>query len=122
MNPNVFDICKSFFSKSKIDDLTEYNEFVINRILSSSLDLAFIVNELNCRRNIPKHIQYLFYYTVIKKGKYYTQWYNKTKLENIEKLKLVYGYNEEKAKSIYNLITEDGWKKINNSLETGGKK
>jgi hypothetical protein len=59
-----FDIASHINEKKGVLDVDEvgYNSYVINKVLSNTIDSVLFANEMNLRWNVPKQQQYDFYY------------------------------------------------------------
>ena len=49
-------------------------------------------------------------------------WLRKEQIENLELVKRYYGYSNEKAKQVLNILTREQLSFIRDRLETGGRK
>ena len=99
----------------------KYPPFVINKCLMPFQDTILFVNEINQLPNIDKKLQFDFFLNSLRPRKRYSPWAKAKKLENLEYVKEYYGYNNEKAKSALNLLSDEQIKTIKNSLDKGGK-
>ena len=100
----------------------QYPAYIINRCMSGHIDAILLANEMNKRPNLPKKLQYDFFLNSIRKRKRYSPWLRKEHIENLELVKQYYGYSNEKAKQVLNILTREQLSFIRDRLETGGRK
>ena len=100
----------------------QYPAYIINRCMSGHIDAILLANEMNKRPNLPKKLQYDFFLNSIRKRKRYSPWLRKEEIENLDFVKRYYGYSNEKAKQVLNILTREQLSFIRDRLETGGRK
>ena len=100
----------------------QYPAYIINRCMSGHIDAILLANEMNKRPNLPKKLQYDFFLNSIRKRKRYSPWLRKEQIENLELVKQYYGYSNEKAKQVLNILTREQLSFIRDRLEIGGRK
>ena len=100
----------------------EYSPYIINRCLSGHIDSVIFSNEVNKYPNLDKKLQYDFLLNSLRKKKRFSPWFRKDQIKNLEIVKQYYGYNNEKAKQVLNILTKEQLSFIRDRLETGGKK
>jgi hypothetical protein len=79
-------------------------------------------NEMNQCHFLPKKMQYDFFINSLRKGKRFSPWIRKDKIENLECVKKYYGYSNEKALQALKILSKEQLTFIKQRLETGGKK
>ena len=99
-----------------------YPAYIINRCLSGQIDSVMFANELNKHPNLSKKLQYDFFLNSLRKRKRFSPWLRKDQIENLELVKKYYGYSNEKAKQVLNILTREQLSFIRDRLETGGRK
>ena len=99
-----------------------YPAYIINRCLSGQIDSVMFANEMNKHPNVAKKLQYDFFLNSLRKRKRFSPWLRKDQIENLELVKRYYGYSNEKAKQVLNILTREQLSFIRDRLETGGKK
>ena len=99
-----------------------YPSYIINRCLSGQIDSVMFANEMNKNPNLAKKLQYDFFLNSLRKRKRFSPWLRKDQIENLELVKRYYGYSNEKAKQVLNILTREQLSFIRDRLETGGKK
>jgi hypothetical protein len=77
---------------------------------------------MNINNQLDKDMQYSFYLNSLRKKKRYSSWITKNKIENLDCIKKYYGYNDEKASQILNILTKEQINFIKQKLDTGGAK
>lgn len=118
-----FDIASNINNKSEPLDVNEvgFDAFVINRVFSNTSDSVFFANEMNQCYNLPKEMQYAFYYYGLPKKNRYGKWHknqdDKTQLEVIQEY---FGYTRNKAKQVLSLLRPH-LDDIQKELEKGGR-
>ena len=115
------------FSKTNLldedpDAKKDYAPFVINRCLSGHLDCILFANEMNKNHFLDKDMQYTFYLNTLRKKKRFSPWLRKDQIKNLDLIKQYYGYSNEKAKQVLNILTKEQLSFMRDRLETGGKK
>lgn len=106
-----------------VDDHTEslYNPFLINRSLSYHYDCLMYANEINRRHHIDKKMQNDFLINTIRPQKRkFSKWIKTEKNDDIECLKLFYGFSEVKAREVLNLLSDEDIRKIKEMTDIGG--
>ena len=99
----------------------KYAPFIVNKCLAPFPDTIMLVNEMNKLHHLDKKLQFDFLLNSVRTRKRYTPWLKASKLKDIEYVKEYYGYNNEKAKSALNLLSDEQIKTIKDSLNKGGK-
>jgi hypothetical protein len=105
-----------------IDLEKKYPSYIVNRCLSGHIDAVMFANEMNKHPNLAKKLQYDFFLNSLRKKKRYSPWLRKEQIENLELVKKYYGYSNEKAKQVLNILTREQLSFIRDRLETGGKR
>ena len=100
----------------------DYAPYIINRCLSGHIDSVIFSNEVNKYPNLDKKLQYDFLLNSLRKKKRFSPWFRKDQIKNLEIVKQYYGYNNEKAKQVLNILTKEHLSFIRDRLEIGGKK
>jgi hypothetical protein len=118
-----FDIASNINNKSGQLDVNEvgFDAFVVNRVFSNTRDSIFFANEMNQCYNLPKDMQYQFYYHGLPKKSRYGKWNkNQDDKSELEVIQDYFGYSRNKAKQVQTLLRPhlDG---IRLELEKGGR-
>ena len=99
----------------------KYPPFIVNKCLAPFPDTIFLVNEMNKHHHLDKKLQFDFLLNSLRTRKRYTPWLKASKQKNLEYVKEYYGYNNEKAKSALDILSNEQVKTIKDSLNKGGK-
>ena len=99
-----------------------YPPYIINRCLSSFTDTILYANEMNMSHHIDKDMQYEFFLNSVRKRKRFSPWLRKDQIKDLDLVKRYYGYSNEKAKQVLNILTTEQLSHIRDRLETGGKR
>ena len=107
-----------------VDEETEkgYSPFMINRGLSYYQDTVLLANEMNRAGHIDHRLQYDFLRTAIRPRKRFSKWMKKTVPAKIDVIKEYYGYTDEKAYAVVDLISDTQLEEMKERLSKGGKK
>ena len=119
---NSINITKNNLIDEEPDLEKQYPSYIVNRCMSGHIDAILLANEMNKRPNLPKKLQYDFFLNSIRKRKRYSPWLRKEEIENLDFVKRYYGYSNEKAKQVLNILTREQFSFIRDRLETGGRK
>jgi hypothetical protein len=102
--------------------IKKYPAFIINKILSGFQDTIMLVNEVNRNHFLDKDMQYSFLLNSIRSKKRFSPFLKASKLKDIDLVKEYYGYSNEKAKTVLDILTKDQLKLIKEKLYKGGTK
>jgi hypothetical protein len=112
---------KALLDKDEVDPRL-YKPFVVNRCLSYFPDTIFHANEMNCVPWLDNKSQFDFYRLGVRKKKRFSPWLKKETEDNVELIKTVYGYTEQKAREVLNILRPEDLVKLQKSLDIGGTK
>ena len=99
----------------------KYPSFIVNKCLAPFPDTIQLVNEINQLHHLDKKLQFDFLINSLRPRKRYTPWMKAKKLENLEYVKEFYGYNNEKAKSALDILSDEQISAIKRKLNKGGR-
>jgi hypothetical protein len=120
---NSINFTKKDLMKSEDKDwVKKYPAFIINKILSGFQDTIMLVNEVNRNHFLDKDMQYSFLLNSIRSKKRFSPFLRASKLKDIDLVKEYYGYSNEKAKTVLDILTKDQLKLIKEKLYKGGTK
>ena len=120
---NAINFTKKDLMKSDDKDwVKKYPVFIINKILSGFQDTIMLVNEVNRNHFLDKDMQYSFLLNSIRSKKRFSPFLRANKLKDIDLVKEYYGYSNEKAKTVLDILTKDQLKLIKEKLYKGGTK
>ena len=99
-----------------------YPPYIINKCMSHHLDTVLYANEMNMKHDIPSRLQYDFYIHIVRPRKRFSPWGKQDKVKDLDVVKQYYGYSNEKAKQVLNILTREQLSFIRDRLEIGGRK
>ena len=99
----------------------KYPAFIVNKCIMPFQDTILFVNEMNQYPQLDKKLQFDFYLNSLRSRKRYTPWMKAKKLENLEYVKEFYGYNNAKAKTALDILSDEQISVIKRRLYKGGK-
>ena len=99
----------------------KYPPFIVNKCLAPFPDTIQLVNEINQLHHLDKKLQFDFLINSLRPRKRYTPWMKAKKLKNLEYVKEFYGYNNEKAKSALDILSDEQISAIKRKLNKGGR-
>jgi hypothetical protein len=107
-----------------VDDLTEkeYVPFLTNRSLSYHKDCILFANEMNTRHHIDGKMQNDFLLNTVRSRKRpFTKWAKSEKSEDIECIKIIFGYSNSKAREALRLLSDEQIQELKTKTDIGGK-
>ena len=107
-----------------VDDIAEkqYNPFMVNRGLSYFQDTVLMANEMNQYAHLDSRLQFDFLINIVRKRKRFSKWNKPEVATDLDVVKEYYGYSNEKAKTVLDILTKDQLKSIKEKLYKGGTK
>ena len=99
-----------------------YPSFIINKCLAPFNDTILLVNEMNHHNHLDNKMQYDFLLNSLRKQNRYAPWMKASKTKNLECVKEYFGYNNEKARSALNVLSDKQIAYIKSKLNKGGRK
>ena len=99
----------------------KYPPYIVNKCVAPFPDTVVLVNEINQLPHVDKKLQFDFLLNSLRPRKRFTPWLKAMKLENLEYVKEYYGYNNEKAKTALDILTDEQISAIKRKLYKGGK-
>ena len=100
----------------------KYPAFMVNKVLSGFSDTIMLTNEMNRNHFLDRDMQFQFLLNSIRSKKRFTPFLKAGKIKDIECVKEYYGYSNEKAKTVLDILTKDQLKLIKEKLYKGGTK
>ena len=101
---------------------TDYQPWIINRLLSYHEDTIVLANEMNKYPHLDKKLQFEFYRHAVPKGKRYSK-YQRAEIDpNMKLVQEYYNYSPKKAKAALKILTPEQLQYISERLEKGGIK
>ena len=120
-----FDFIKAINESKDImknDPLAEkdYIPFLVNRGLSFFQDTILQVNEMNRNHFLDNKLQFDFLINNIRSRKRWSKWLKPDKIDNLELVKIYFGFGNEKAKEALEVLTSENIEVIKSKLAEGG--
>ena len=120
-----FDFIKAINESKDImknDPLAEkdYIPFLVNRGLSFFQDTILQVNEMNRNHFLDNKLQFDFLINNIRSRKRWSKWLKPDKIDNLEIVKIYFGFGNEKAKEALEVLSNEDIKEIKSKLAKGG--
>jgi hypothetical protein len=109
-------------SKVVLDDVSGYNSYIINRSLSYFQDTVLLANEMNKYHHLDGELQYHFFINIVRKRKRFSKWLKPETYSDIEVVKQYYGYSNDKARQVLNLLSPEQLKQLKQKVSKGGRK
>lgn len=107
-----------------VDDITEkqYNPFMVNRGLSYFQDTVLMANEMNQYAHLDNRLQFDFLINIVRKRKRFSKWNKPEVATDLDVIKEYYGYSNEKARMVHNLLTDNQITELRKKVFKGGRK
>ena len=99
----------------------KYPPYIVNKCVAPFPDTILLVNEINQLHHLDKKLQFDFLINSLRPRKRYEPWMKAKKLENLEYVKEFYGYNNVKAKSALEILSDEQISAIKQKLNKGGR-
>ena len=99
-----------------------YPSYIVNKCMSHHMDTVMYANEMNQYPLLDKKLQYDFFINTVRSRKRFSPWDKKQKMNDLDVVKQYYGYSNEKARQLLDILTPDQLNVIKNKLNKGGKK
>lgn len=97
----------------------EFVPFVINKCFSYFPDTIFYANRMNQVAFLDKKMQYDYYLHSISKRKRFSKWIKVEENKDLEIVKEIFGYSDQRAKEVIDLLPMD---KLRDLVQKGGQK
>ena len=97
-----------------------YSPYLINRGLSYFIDTIYAANEMNVHHDIDPQLQFDFLINIVRKNKRYSKWYKPQPDDDVSTVMQYYGYSQDKARQVVDLLTKDQLTTITKSQSKGG--
>ena len=107
-----------------VDDIAEkqYNPFMVNRGLSYFQDTVLMANEMNQYAHMDNRLQFDFLINIVRKRKRFSKWNKPEVATDLDVIKEYYGYSNEKARMVHNLLTDNQITELRRKVFKGGRK
>jgi Bacteriophage clamp loader A subunit len=104
--PSILQTKKDVF----IDDPSyrDYNPYMVNKALSNYPDTVMAANNMNMNYHLHKQAQYNYYLNSVRAMKRpYAKWFKAQKEDDLEAVKLYFGYSSRRAREAIKLLTDE---------------
>jgi hypothetical protein len=99
----------------------EYVPFLTNKSLSYHYDCVLFANEMNIRHQLDKKLQFDFLLNTVRaKKRPFSKWLKSESSDDIECLKILYGYSDQKALEALRLLSDEQIQKLKEKTHKGG--
>ena len=107
-----------------VDDIVEkqYNPFMVNRGLLYFQDTVLMANEMNQYAHLDNRLQFDFLINIVRKRKRFSKWNKPEVATDLDVIKEYYGYSNEKARMVHNLLTDNQITELRRKVFKGGRK
>ena len=105
------------------DELWEkkYSSFISIHCLYPFSDTILLVNEMNIYNGLDNKLQFQFLLNSIRSRKRFAPWLKTSKINNLETIKEYFGYSDQRAKEVLNVLTDEDISYMETKLDKGGK-
>lgn len=104
------------------EEESELNIYLMNKALSSHIDVILYVNEMNKNRHLDKKLQYDYlFYSVRKYKRKYQKWMKSDVKDDLELVKEYFSYSSKKAREVIEFLSKEDLQYIADKLNKGGK-
>jgi len=99
----------------------KYPAYVVNRCVYPFSDTILLVNEMNIYNGLDNKLQFHFLLNSTRARKRFTPWLKSSKINNLETIKEYFGYSDQRAKEVLNVLTDEDISYMETKLDKGGK-
>jgi hypothetical protein len=94
---------------------------MVNRGLSYFPDTVLYANEMNKYHHLDSRLQFDFLINIVRKRNRFSKWNKSSESEDINAIKLYYGYSNEKARGVLPLLSNANLNTIKGRIQHGGQ-
>jgi hypothetical protein len=118
----INDTKKNVIEDSDNPELAEklYPPYLVNRGLSFFIDTVYLANEMNRHHHLDNKMQFDFLINIVRKKKRFSKWFKAQPDEEVEAVMDYYGYSQDKARQVVDLLTKDQITQIIERQRKGG--
>ena len=99
----------------------KYAPFIVNKCVAPFPDTLMLVNEINQLHHLDKKLQFDFLINSLRPRKRFSPWLKTSKIKNLETIKEYFGYSDQRAKEVLNVLTDEDISYMETKLDKGGK-
>jgi len=103
------DIVPSILQTKKpiLEDEKDYNPYIVNKALSYHMDCVLYANQMNVNYNLSNKPQYDYLLNIVRaKKRNFAKWEKPVEEENLQSIKLFFGYSNAKATEALKVLTD----------------
>lgn len=114
---------KDLMTGTENDELAEkgYVPYMTNKSLSYFPDTIMYAQEMNRHHHLDNKLQFHYLINSVRPKKRFSKWAKRQEDNDLEAVKLYYGYNDAKSEAALSLLSSDQIKTIKKRLDKGGK-
>lgn len=104
------DIVPSILQTKKpiLEDEKDYNSFMVNRALSYHMDCIMYANQMNVNFGLDRKPQYDYLINIVRaKKRNFAKWEKPIQEDNLQSIKLFFGYSDAKAAEALKVLTDE---------------
>lgn len=98
----------------------DYNAYLVNKGLSYFIDTILYANEMNSFAFLDAKLQNDYLINTIRPKKRFAKWVKSVSEDDLELVKVHYGYSNEKARTAISILSDDQLLAIKRKQEKGG--
>jgi len=99
----------------------KYPAYIVNRCVYPFSDTILLVNEMNIYNGLDNKLQFHFLLNSTRARKRFSPWLKTSKIKNLETIKEYFGYSDQRAKEVLNVLTDEDISYMETKLDKGGK-
>jgi len=99
----------------------KYPAYIVNRCVYPFSDTILLVNEMNIYNGLDNKLQFHFLLNSTRARKRFSPWLKTSKINNLETIKEYFGYSDQRAKEVLNVLTDEDISYMETKLDKGGK-
>ncbi len=99
----------------------KYPAYIVNRCVYPFSDTILLVNEMNIYNGLDNKLQFHFLLNSTRARKRFTPWLKTSKINNLETIKEYFGYSDQRAKEVLDVLTDEDISYMETKLDKGGK-
>ncbi len=99
----------------------KYPAYIVNRCVYPFSDTILLVNEMNIYNGLDNKLQFHFLLNSTRARKRFSPWLKTSKINNLETIKEYFGYSDQRAKEVLDVLTDEDISYMETKLDKGGK-
>jgi len=97
------------------------SQFIVNKAFSMMPDTILYANDMNMHYDLDPMLQYDYFINSLRIKKRYSKWAKSTTDTNLEFIKQVYQYSDQKAKEVLSILSDAQIESLKLKMDKGGK-